>query len=113
MGLIFKIIDQNDWLKAVGNGVYVGSAIDLADGFIHFSAAHQIRETARRHYAGQSGLVLVAFETNVFGPPLVWEASRGGDQFPHLYADFNPAHATWVIDLPWDGSEHKFPEDIA
>ena len=66
-------------------GRYDGSPIDRADGYIHMSSADQLAETARRHYAGRSGLVLLAVKTDPLGEALVWEPSRGGDLFPHLY----------------------------
>ena len=59
--------------------------MDLADGFIHFSTAEQVRETAARHFAGQDGLLLVAIDDAKLGPALKYEVSRGGALFPHLY----------------------------
>lgn len=81
----FKLIDASEWAAALESGRYDGSAVDLADGYIHMSTAAQLVETARRHYAGRSGLVLLAVRTDALGESLVWEPSRGGDLFPHLY----------------------------
>ena len=66
-------------------GVYGGSALDHADGYIHFSTAAQAGETARRHFAGQADLVVLAVDTEALGDRLKWEPSRGADLFPHLY----------------------------
>ena len=63
-----------------------GAPIDLADGFIHFSTAGQVDETAARHFAGQAGLLLVAVDAAALGAALKYEPSRGGALFPHLYA---------------------------
>jgi uncharacterized protein (DUF952 family) len=79
-------LPQADWARARAAGVFVGSPVDLADGFIHFSTAAQAQETARRHFAGQSGLVVLAVDLETLGPALKWEPSRGGELFPHLYA---------------------------
>lgn len=81
----FKLIDSGEWATALESGSYNGSAVDRADGYIHMSTATQLAETARRHYAGRSGLMLLAVQTDAFGEGLVWEPSRGGDLFPHLY----------------------------
>lgn len=81
----YKLVDRAGWEQARASGTYEGSAVDRADGYIHLSAAAQLAETARRHYAGRSGLVLVALDLAVLGEDLRWEASRGGDLFPHLY----------------------------
>lgn len=108
---VYKICPEAMWREAVAAGVFAGSPADLADGFVHFSTATQARETARRHFAGQEGLVLVAFDAGRLGASLRWEPSRGGDLFPHLYGPLDPASALWVKPLPLgaDG-RHVFPD---
>lgn len=109
--LIYKIAPQALWRQAEADGVFAGAPVDLADGYIHFSTAAQVRETAARHFAGQDGLVLVAVDAGGLGEALKWEPSRGGALFPHLYAALDPAAALWVRPLPLgaDGA-HIFPE---
>lgn len=85
MGRIYKILGRAEWAAAEASGVFEGSAVDHADGFIHFSTAAQAGETARRHFAGQADLVVLEIEADDLGAALVWEPSRGGDLFPHLY----------------------------
>jgi uncharacterized protein (DUF952 family) len=112
MPLIFKIIASEDWAKAQKRGQFAGAAIDIADGYIHLSAADQMKETAARYFAGCDGLVLVAYDANQFGPELKWETSRGGALFPHVYSTLDPAKALWVKPLPWNGASHDFPEGV-
>lgn len=88
----YKLVDRAEWEAALAAGSYAGSAVDQADGYIHMSTADQLAETARRHYAGQTGLVLVEVALAPLGAALKWEASRGGDLFPHLFAPL-PASA--------------------
>jgi len=88
----YKLVDRVEWTAALAAGAYAGSAVDRADGYIHMSTAGQLAETARRHYAGQDGLVLVEVLLAPLGEALKWEASRGGDLFPHLFAPL-PARA--------------------
>lgn len=83
--LIYKIIHVDEWQMAESAGEFAGAGIDLADGFIHFSAASQVQETADRHFANQTDLLLVAVEAGLLGDNLRWEESRGGEPFPHLY----------------------------
>jgi len=85
VSLIYKLLDRPAWDAALAEGVFKGSAVDLADGFIHFSSASQAAETARRYFTGRSDLMLVAVDTERLGAALRWEPSRGGDLFPHLY----------------------------
>ena len=94
-GLIFKIVDRRQWESAKAAGRFAGAAIDLEDGYIHFSAAHQVAETARRHFADQDDLLLVAVAAEGLGPDLKWEVSRGGDRFPHLYRELRTAEVAW------------------
>jgi uncharacterized protein (DUF952 family) len=110
MAKLYKIVSRDAWAAALAAGVFKGAAIDLSDGYIHFSDISQVEETARRHFAGQDSLLLVAFEADAFGEKLKWEASRGGALFPHLYDVLDPNLALWAKDLPWRESVHVFPE---
>ena len=109
MQRVFKIIDEAEWARAVASGVFQGAAIDLADGYIHLSNAAQVETTARLHFHGREGLLLVAFDAVVFGQSLKWEASRGGDLFPHVHGTITPADALWAQPLPWTEKGHAFP----
>ena len=97
---IYKIMSRADWAAAQAAGRYEGSAVDRADGFIHFSTGPQAQETARRHFAGQGELVVLAVETTSFGAALRWEPSRGGDLFPHLYGALDTAKVVEVREAP-------------
>jgi len=111
---VFKLIDRASWQAAAAAGVFDGSPVDTHDGFIHFSTAAQVRDTAARHFAGQSDLLLVAVAAAPLGDALRWEPSRGGALFPHLYAPL-PLHAVrWVADVGLDASgRHVFPDPLA
>jgi uncharacterized protein (DUF952 family) len=84
--LIYKLLSVAEWTAAKQAGRFTGSAVDLADGYIHCSTAEQVVETAARHFAGQHGLVLLAVDADRLGDDLRWEPSRGGALFPHLYS---------------------------
>ncbi len=90
----YKIVAAAEWRAALAEGRYEGSAVDLADGYIHMSTGEQLVETARRHYAGRTDLVLLTVDLRRFGDDLIWEPSRGGDLFPHLYAPLPAAAVT-------------------
>lgn len=109
--VVYKIVPENLWSEARADGVFRGAAIDLQDGYIHFSTASQARETAARHFTAQAGLLLVAIDAAALGEALKFEPSRGGDLFPHLYADLPMGAVIWEKPLPVgaDGL-HQFPE---
>jgi uncharacterized protein (DUF952 family) len=108
--LIYHMCRREEWDVAHAAGSYRGSSQDAADGFIHFSTAEQLAESARRHRAGQSGLVVIAADPQLLGDSLRWEASRGGALFPHLYGALPTWAVSWVRDLPLGGDgQHILP----
>ncbi|PDT00907.1 hypothetical protein CO666_28485 [Rhizobium chutanense] len=108
---LYKIVTEALWQQARQTGIFHGAGIDLKDGFIHFSTADQVKQTAALHFAGQSGLLLIAVDGGHFGDKLIFEPSRGGDLFPHLYADLPLAAVLWEAALPLDeAGAHVFPE---
>lgn len=112
--IIYKIVPETLWAAAKVKGVFEGAPIDLADGFIHFSTAKQAMETASRHFAGQAGLLLVAVSGEALGEKLVYEPSRGGDLFPHLYASLPMTAVLWEKPLVLgEDARHQFPENLS
>jgi uncharacterized protein (DUF952 family) len=109
--MIYHMCRSEEWTTAKAAGIYHGSSQDLADGFIHFSTADQIVESARKHRSGQAGLVLITVDAALMSERLHWEPSRGGDFFPHLYGPLYPNESTRVEPLPIgpDGN-HAFPK---
>lgn len=111
--IIYKICSKDAWDAAIDAGVFTGAPVDLADGYIHFSSATQVAETAAKHFKGQDNLVLVALDASQMGSDLKWEPSRGGELFPHLYGPLLVEHTDWVTPLPVgaDG-HHVFPDGV-
>ncbi len=100
--MIYKLLATDEWVRAETAGRYEGSEVDRRDGFVHFSARDQVVETARRHFAAQTGLTLLAVDPRRLGDQLRWESSRGGELFPHLYAPMPVAAVTAAYPLPPD-----------
>ena len=111
MRIIYKICPASAWREAERQGTYRGSADDIRDGFIHFSVASQVAETARKHFAGQTGLFLIVVDADVLGDALRWEPSRNDELFPHLYGELDLGVVTAILDLRArsDGN-HDIPE---
>lgn len=110
--LIYKIFRRPEWDALRQNGETAGAPIDLADGYIHFSTAQQVMETAAKHFAQETDLVLVAVDLAHLGAALKWEVSRGGALFPHLYRRLRLADVVWDRALPLGVSGHIFPEGL-
>jgi len=100
MTLVYKILSIEDWRKAEEAGVFAGSTVDRADGYIHFSGIEQVPETAAIWFAGRNDLTLVAVDAATLAPHLRWEPSRGGALFPHLYGALPMSAVVWSRPLP-------------
>jgi uncharacterized protein (DUF952 family) len=110
MQTLYKICPATLWQEAKRAGVFRGSEADRRDNFIHFSTAAQVAETAAKHFAGQSDLLLISVDARKLGNALKWEPSRGGALFPHLYGPLTVEAVKCVDPLPLgpDGG-HIFP----
>jgi uncharacterized protein (DUF952 family) len=109
--LIYKIFRRPEWDAFRAAGETPGAPVDLADGYIHFSTAAQVTETAAKWFATESDLVLVAFDPDRLGPALKWEPSRGGRfsaSLPRLRLD----EVVWDKSLPLGATGHIFPEGL-
>jgi len=110
--MIYKIFRTPEWEALKADGSTLGAPVDLADGFVHFSTAEQTAETAARHFAGVEGLWLIACEEAALGSDLRWEPSRGGQDFPHLYAPLRLDQVAWAQPLPLVDGTHRFPAGL-
>lgn len=111
--VIYKIVTRIQWAEAEKAGVFKGAPVDLADGYIHFSTAEQLAETAAKHFSGQNDLLLVAVDASALGVSLIYETSRGGKLFPHLYGEMPLTSVRSVEALPiGDDGQHQFPSLI-
>ena len=81
----FKILTADQWVQFQADGVFNGAPVDLADGYIHLSTADQLQGTLDKYFAGQTGLVISEVDLSTLGDTIVWEVSRGGALFPHIY----------------------------
>ena len=111
---IYTLIRGDDWRAAERLGEYRGSADDARDGFLHFSTAAQVRESAAKHRRGEPDLWLVEADTARLGAALRWEPAAGGRRpglFPHLYGalPISAVLSATRLTLRADGT-HDFPE---
>lgn len=114
---IYRILSASAWAKIQAAGVFTGTDHDIRDGFIHFSTADQVSETAAKHYGGQADLVLLSVSIDALvslgNVTLRWETSRNDDLFPHLYGPLPVSAVHRVEKLPLDSAgRHVFPGDL-
>ena len=110
MPVIYHLAREAGWRDAARSGRYTGTAEDRADGYLHFSTAAQVAESAAKHRSGETDIVLIAVDADSVGDALRWEPARGGDLFPHLYGALPLSSVLWSTPLPLgDDGLHRFP----
>jgi len=111
---IYKILADAAYEAAKNEGRFLGTADDLRDGYIHFSAGHQVAGTLAKHFAGQQALVLLEVDADRLGTALKWEKSRDGELFPHLYGplELDAIVAETPLELD-DDNCHILPKGLA
>ncbi len=85
--IAYKVLTAGQIEALEQDGTFVGAPVDLADGYIHLSTSDQLDETVSKHFAGQDHLHVAAVDLTVLGDAVIWEPSRGGQLFPHIYAE--------------------------
>jgi uncharacterized protein (DUF952 family) len=103
---IYKILRPAEWAHLNEAGYFAGSPDDLRDGFIHFSTLEQLPGTLVKYYTDGEDVFIAAVAESAFtDSELVYEASRGGALFPHLYADLSQTQIVqfWQLSADADG----------
>ena len=110
---VYKVCTRQSWDTACRDGVFAGSADDVRDGYIHLSTATQLRGTLDKHFSGAADLVLITLDAARLSKRLRWEASRGGDEFPHFYDALPVSAAIGTVELLLDeNGRHILPADL-
>lgn len=109
---VYKILSADDDARARTLG-HSDTDLDARDGYVHLSTMEQVGETLRLHYAGQHGVSLYEFSAERLGGDVKWEASRGGDLFPHLYGTLrlSAANRSWTLEND-DHGNPVLPEEL-
>ena len=107
--MIYKLFLPAEWAALQAAGSTPGAPIDVADGYVHFSTATQVAETAAKYFTGVDGLVLLTVDPGPIAADLKWEPSRGGALFPHLYRELRLSDVAAVQILPLVDGAHVFP----
>lgn len=106
----YKLLSEQEFAAWRDSGLFDGSAVDRADGYIHLSTRAQTAETAAKHFAGTDPLMLVMVDLAALGDTVRWEPSRGGALFPHVYGPIPASAIAGKSRLRLgDDGRHAFP----
>jgi uncharacterized protein (DUF952 family) len=90
---IFHLVSRPEWQAATEVGRYAPESL-ATEGFVHFSFAHQVAETANYLFAGRDDLIVIEVDPTLLDAPVVLEDLYGmGEEFPHVYAAIPTAAA--------------------
>ena len=109
---IYKALTPQQWAGFQKSALFTGSPVDLEDGYIHMSCASQLKATLDKWYADQTQVALLQIDAQAIAGDLKYEVSRGGAEFPHLYADLpmSAVGQVWVVSP--DAGVYTLPSDL-
>ena len=109
---VYKICTKSEWSESKKNNVFKGTALDLIDGYIHFSDKDQVKQTLNKFYINQTNLIILKVDALKL-KNLVWEQSTDGNMFQLLYSDLDLDFVVieYFIDLKDDG-KHNLPDEL-
>jgi uncharacterized protein (DUF952 family)/lysophospholipase L1-like esterase len=82
---LFHIVAPGEWARAVASGEHRPESL-AREGFVHFSFAHQVADTANRRFRDEPELVVIEVDGAAVPAAVVVEDSYdSGTEFPHLY----------------------------
>ena len=112
MAIIYHLITERDWATAQEAGLFrPGSFSD--EGFVHCSQdEEQMLRVAQRLYAGRDDLLALEVDTERQNYRVVWEPSRSGEIYPHIYGPLDTAAVVQARRLIMDGEGNFLVDEV-
>ena len=85
---VYRILNPEEWVNFKKKKLFSGNHLDKRSGYIHLSSKDQLRKTIEIYFK-EKKIVILKIETKKLKKKIVWEISRGGEKFPHLYDKLN------------------------
>ena len=86
---VYRVLNLDEWCEFKKKKYFLGNSTDKKSGFIHLSTSDQLKKTIEIHFKDIKNLVVLKINLKKLKRKIVWEESRDGKNFPHLY-DFLP-----------------------
>lgn len=111
MALIFHLITEQDWESVSGAQHWRPPSL-AEEGFIHCSAdEEQAMRVVARLYPNRADMLALEVDTEKLNSPLVSEASRSGEIYPHIYGPLDLSAVVKVRRVDQDGNGGYFLSD--
>eukprot|EP00700_Malawimonas_jakobiformis_P002955 EC725328.1.p1 GENE.EC725328.1~~EC725328.1.p1 ORF type:complete len:127 (+),score=12.62 EC725328.1:29-382(+) len=112
---VLRLTSEAEYAKARADGHLSQAPVDVKDGYFHMSTGAQAEETARLYFAGKSDTLILVIDTNELKPAVQWDAveSRGGEEFPHYYAQTLPMVAIKAAFKTFTEVREAYPQVFA
>ena len=81
---VYRILNPEEWIDFKKKKVFYGNDLDKKSGYIHLSHKKQLKKTIEIYFQKKK-IVILKINTKELKEKLIWETSRGGEKFPHLY----------------------------
>ena len=81
---VYRILHPEEWDDFRRKKVFYGNDLDKKSGYIHLSEKKQLEKTIKIYFQKKK-VVILKIDTERLKEKLLWEISRGGEKFPHLY----------------------------
>ena len=86
--IFYHATTPEQWSKYENEDHYAAESL-YTEGFIHTSFAEQVEPTLQIHFKGIEKIWLLTIDSTLLTSELKVEASRNGEQFPHIYGVLN------------------------
>ncbi len=110
---IYKVLTLAQWSDFQTTELFLGSEVDVEDGFIHLSRASQLTVTLNKWYADQVEVAILEVDAEKFDAGLKYELSRGGQEFPHLFEALPISAVTRVWLASPKNAVYRLPRDLS
>jgi hypothetical protein len=93
--VIYKILSEHQWTKLKSEGIFNGTDMDLASGYIHMSKTPKQVERIINKYYKKTGKIYILHICSDQLEKLIDEPISNGDIYAHLY---QPLSLDYVIE---------------
>ncbi len=85
---IYHLVHPAEWRKYIPLDYFEAGSLQT-EGFIHCSYWNQIGGVVGKYYSDATEIVLLTLDPSNLTAPLILEAAKDGNIYPHIYGQIN------------------------